>query len=91
MDVFFKILNLSIYFGWNIEEEDIYLAHEIDDITQGDFKRVSQLVEKSVYGNIALQEFELRTIRLFVEKLYAYGMKQSLWTIIHMYFSILRI
>lgn len=91
MDVCFAILNLPIDFGLNIQEADILLASSIENISRGDFERIAYLVEKSVYGGMDLEEFELRTIQVFIQKLYDYGIKQSLWTRIQMHYSIWRV
>lgn len=89
MDLCFKIWGISVYVGWNTRESDTRICRRIPMVSQGDFIRVSSLIEKSVYGDVALQKYELRTIRMFVESLCKSGMNGSIWLKIRIHYMIL--
>ena len=55
--------------GWHTEELDAALAKEFQTIEPGEYRRVSRLMEKAVYGGLALEEYETRAVRSFLSKL----------------------
>lgn len=77
IDLLLQILHISVCLSWNTNAADEYISNHVDTIMPGDYKRVSYLIEKSVYGDVELQEFEMRTIKSFVECLYKAGMQGS--------------
>lgn len=48
--------------GWKEEEADRLLSQSIASIHPGDYQRVVSLMEKSLYGEIDLEPFEVRAI-----------------------------
>ena len=55
--------------GWNTAQTDAALSSRFADITPGDYVRVASLLEKSLYGGIELEPFELRAIHALRDKL----------------------
>lgn len=55
--------------GWHTEELDATLAKEFTAIEPGEFRRVSRLMERAVYGGLELEEYETRAIRSFLSKI----------------------
>ena len=55
--------------GWKTKEIDKLLSEHFEEINEGDYERVSALMEKTIYGDIELELFEERTLRVFRDKL----------------------
>lgn len=51
----------------------------IASIHPGDYQRVVSLMEKSLYGEIDLEPFEVRAIYVFMEHLAQYVEEQDFW------------
>ncbi len=62
--------------GWNTDETDTRLAEQFPGIVPGDYRRTAALLEKSIYGGIELEPFEMRTIQALLGKLYHAGLEQ---------------
>ena len=45
------------------------LRQKLPTIKEGEYVRITQLLEKSVYGGLPLAEHEMRTLRSFLKKL----------------------
>lgn len=65
--------------GWKEEEADRLLSQSIASIHPGDYQRVVSLMEKSLYGEIDLEPFEVRAIYVFMEHLAQYVEEQDFW------------
>ena len=89
--LFFKIHGLSISFSWDTSQTDQMISQKMDSIEPGDFERISYLMEKSIYGGIELEEYEMRTIKKFIEKVYAHAFKQNIWVRLKMHYALLRL
>lgn len=71
-DCIFKALSLreiNAYLGWNTKATDEVLQQKLPTIKEGEYVRITQLLEKSVYGGLPLAEHEMRTLRSFLKKL----------------------
>ena len=69
MEMYLKSYGIDYQLGLDSIEVDETLE-KMDLIHQGDFLRVSRLFEKSFYGEIELEEFELNIIIHFIVLLY---------------------
>lgn len=56
--------------GWHTEETDAKLAEMIDTVNPGEYRRVSGLLEKAIYGGIALKVYEERAVYSLLDRLY---------------------
>ncbi len=56
--------------GWQTDDTDCALAEGIDGIFKGEYIRVTDLIEKNIYGQEELMDSEIKVIYNFAEKLY---------------------
>ena len=56
--------------GWHTEETDAKLAEMIDTVNPGEYRCVCGLLEKSIYGGIALKVYEERAAYSLLDRLY---------------------
>lgn len=56
--------------GWHTEETDAKLAEMIDTVNPGEYRRVCGLLEKAIYGGIALKVYEERAVYSLPDRLY---------------------
>ena len=56
--------------GWHTEETDAMLAEMIDTVNPGEYRRVCGLLEKAIYGGIALKAYEERAAYSLLDRLY---------------------
>lgn len=68
-----------MHLGWNVEETEEKLRERFPDVNEGEFIRVNQLMEKCIYGEEELPEYELRVLCAFVEKLSDFKRKSLIW------------
>ena len=76
IDSIFAFLGIESALGWNTEETDQQLARKYG-MEPGRYRRVSSLLEKSIYGGIALEAYERRTLDLFVNRLWKSGEQKN--------------
>lgn len=55
--------------GWETQATDEEVAKTYGEIEKGEYKRVCELLEKEIYGEIELEPYEERTIRGFFDKI----------------------
>lgn len=55
--------------GWKTEEIDTLVARVCPKAAPGDYARVVELLEKSIYGDIPPEIYEERTLKAFLKKL----------------------
>lgn len=70
----FHLLNLwgiDACLGWNTDRTDAALAGRFPDTAPGDYRRAAALMEKSVYGGMELEPYELRAIESLLGKIAA--------------------
>lgn len=65
--------------GWHAGEVDILLAEQIRDCYPGEYLRISAIIEKYIFGQETLTDAELRTLYLYVQKLYEAGHDRVVW------------
>ena len=76
IDSILAFLGIESALGWNTEETDQQLARKYG-MEPGRYRRVSSLLEKSIYGGIALEAYERRTLDLFVNRLWKSGKQKN--------------
>lgn len=76
IDSILAFLGIESALGWNTEETDQQLARKYG-MEPGRYRRVSSLLEKSIYGGIALEAYERRTLDLFVNRLWKSGEQKN--------------
>ena len=76
----FKLLSLwgiDAALGWETSATDKALADTLPSVKPGEYERVNGLLEKTIYGGIALEPFEERALDLFVQRLWGRNVKKS--------------
>ena len=76
----FKLISLwgiDAAFGWETAATDKALADTLPSVKPGEYERVNGLLEKTIYGGIALEPFEERALDLFVQRLWGRNVKKS--------------
>lgn len=63
--------------GWKAEEIDKRLCEEFEEFEPGEYIRVNQLMEKYIYGEVALKPHEERVLIVFLEKMYGQKAKKK--------------
>lgn len=62
---------LETELGWKSISVDVQVAENIEGIQAGECVRVTHLFEKQMYGQIALENFEIRAIVSFLQRMMA--------------------
>ena len=76
----FKLISLWVIdaaLGWETAATDKALADTLPLVKPGEYERVNGLLEKTIYGGIALEPFEERALDLFVQRLWGRNVKKS--------------
>lgn len=76
----FKLISLwgiDAALGWETLATDKALADTLPSVKPGEYERVNGLLEKTIYGGIALEPFEERALDLFVQRLWGRNVKKS--------------
>lgn len=76
----FKLISLwgiDAALGWATSATDKALADTLPSVKPGEYERVNGLLEKTIYGGIALEPFEERALDLFVQRLWGRNVKKS--------------
>lgn len=63
--------------GWETSATNKALADTLPSVKPGEYERVNGLLEKTIYGGIALEPFEERALDLFVQRLWGRNVKKS--------------
>ena len=69
---------IEAHLGWNTEETDRKIVEKIGTFRKGEYCRVCELLEKTIYGEEELEEYEKRTLNRFMKKLTVPGEKCNL-------------
>lgn len=76
----FKLISLweiDAALGWETSATYKALADTLPSVKPGEYERVNGLLEKTIYGGIALEPFEERALDLFVQRLWGRNVKKS--------------
>ena len=55
--------------GWRAEQTDAVISSSLASIEPGEYCRAAELMEKSLYGGQELEQFELRALQRFADRL----------------------
>lgn len=64
-----SLWGIEAHLGYQTKETDRKVAQRIEAVSEGDYSRVCELMEKALYGNMELAPYEERTILRFMEKI----------------------
>ena len=67
---FLKIRGIEARLGWNTNAVEVAVIERIPEIRTGEYRRICDLLQKTIYGNIAMEPYEERTVNYFLRKLY---------------------
>lgn len=65
-----SIYGYQVKLGWNVESVDGILSDTMPQFFPGEYKRVTEIMEKHIYGQEELQPQELRVLYVFAARLY---------------------
>lgn len=63
-------LKFDAALGWNTDEVDKGLSEKFENIKYGEYSQVCVLLEKSIYGEMLLEPYEVRVVAGWLEKLW---------------------
>lgn len=64
-----KCIGIELYLGWNAADTEKEIISKTPTVSEGEFMRVNQLMEKHIYGGEELQPYEVRVLLEFMNKL----------------------
>ena len=67
---FLKIRGIEARLGWNTDAVETAVIERIPEIRTGEYRRICDLLQKTIYGDIAMEPYEERTVNYFLRKLY---------------------
>ena len=76
---FLKIRGIEARLGWNTDAVEEEIIQRNPQIRTGEYRRVCELLQKTIYGNICLEPYEERTVNYFLHKLYHPEPGSSIW------------
>ena len=87
---YLSILGIEASLGWQTDEIGKQVAEHCGNLKSEEYKRVSTLLEKTVYGGLPLEPYEERTVESFLEKLREEGRNGDLRTKLRLRYSCLK-
>ena len=87
---YLSILGIEASLGWQTDEIGKQVAEHCGNLKSEDYKRVSILLEKTVYGGLPLEPYEERTVESFLEKLREEGRNGDLRTKLRLRYACLK-
>ena len=85
-----SILGIEASLGWQTDEIGKRVEERCGNLESEEYKRVCALLEKTVYGGLALEPYEERTVESFLEKLREVGRNGNLRTKLRLRYSCLK-
>lgn len=67
---FLKIRGIEARLGWNTDAVETAVIERIPGIRTGEYRRICDLLQKTIYGNLPMEPYEERTVNYFLHKLY---------------------
>lgn len=68
---FLRMRGIEARLGWNTDAVEAAVIARISAIRPGEYRRICELLQKTIYGGIPLEPYEERTVNYFLRKLYA--------------------
>ena len=66
---YLRLWGIDTNLGWNTAEVDEAVAARFSDVEAGEYRRICLLLEKTFYGDQALEPYECHTLQAFLEKI----------------------
>lgn len=66
-----KVRGIEAILGFNVDTTDVTVAGRFKNVEPGDYSRVCNIFEKTVYGGIEPEGYELRTLEIFAQEIYS--------------------
>ena len=67
---FLKIRGIEARLGWNTDGVEAALIEKKPAFREGEYRRVCELLQKTIYGKMPMEAYEERTVNYFLRKLY---------------------
>ena len=64
-----KRLGIEMHVGWLCDETEKRIVSYIPEVSEGEYSRVNELLEKWIYGDKELELYEIRVLYSFLKKL----------------------
>ena len=84
-----SLRGIEAYLGFQTQKTDQEIAQRMEQIRDGEYSRVCQLMEKAVYGNVALEPYEERTVNAFLNKISTVQKSENLKTRLKLHYQAL--
>lgn len=65
-----SLRGITTVVGWHTEETDALISSKYANIQPGDYEKICALLEKVLYGNQQLEEYEHRTIQIMLDTIF---------------------
>lgn len=79
MQKLLAFLGVPMSLGWKTKEVEENIRRRYPKVEEGTYQRVCQILEKSIYGQMELEAYEMRTIAAFMKKLEEIGRENVNW------------
>lgn len=73
----FRVKGIDATLGWHTKEIDEIVSQSIKNVEPGDYIRACEIMEKVVYGGCELEPYELRTLEIFADEVFADHAKEA--------------
>ena len=67
---FLKLRGIEAYLGWQTDAVEATLIEKNSQIRTGEYRRICEILQKTIYGQIPMEPYEERTVNYFLHKLY---------------------
>ena len=67
---FLRMRGIEARLGWNMDEVEAAIMERNLAVHEGEYRRICDLLQKTIYGGIPMEPYEERTVNYFLRKLY---------------------
>lgn len=67
---FLRMRGIEARLGWNTDAVEAAIMDRNSEVRKGEYRRICDLLQKTIYGNIPPEPYEERTVNYFLRKLY---------------------
>lgn len=67
---FLRMRGIEARLGWNTDAVEAVIMDRNAEVREGEYRRICDLLQKTIYGNIPMEPYEERTVNYFLRKLY---------------------
>lgn len=65
-----KIANISVHLGWQTKETELNIKNMCPSVDDGEYQNINHILEKNIYGNEKLKQWEINEVKEFIDKIY---------------------